>query len=352
MVCFRITLIITCFVYIYFMKILIYILISVQLIGLISCEKQEQGLNTGGVVTEALKVGAGPEDETLDDFDGRNRILVSCSQRREGMAAFGEIVAYDPASKETYILARINEPAGMPFHPHGFYIQRVGDDVLLYVINHYQDELKTNAVAVYKVGERALTFVREYKNSLMISPNDLCVLPDGAFYFSNDMGSGDLIYEQLVNKYGGSVVYCSASGECKMVDEKLAFPNGLESRNGYLYLATTRHKAMFKYAIQADGSLTDKTKINSLNGMDNLTWYGDELLVSVHPDEIAFVAHSVNQKAKSPSAVYAIHAGTGKSRLIFEDNGKRISGGSTALILDNHLYIAQVFEDFLLKVDL
>jgi hypothetical protein len=323
-----------------------------QLFVFISCDKKDQGLNTGGVVIEALKVGAGPEDETLDNFDGRNRILLSCSQRREGLPAFGEIVAYDPSNNETYILSRINEPAGMPFHPHGFYIQKVGDNVLLYVINHYQDELNTNAVAVYKVGERALTFVKEYKNDLMISPNDLCVLPDGAFYFSNDMGSNDLIYEQLINKYGGSVVYCSASGEYKMVDENLAFPNGLESKNGYLYLATTRHKAMFRYVIQVDGSLSDKTKISSLNGMDNLTWYGDELLVSVHPDEIAFVAHSVNQKAKSPSAVYAIQANTGKSRLIFEDNGKSISGGSTALILDRHLYIAQVFEDFILKVQL
>lgn len=329
-----------------------YILMSMQLIGLISCDKQDKDFNASGPVTEALKVGAGPEDETLDNFNGRNRILVSCSQRREGMAAFGEIVAYDPASKETYILTRKNEPAGMPFNPHGFYIQKVGDDVLLYVINHYRDELKTNAVEVYQVGDRDLTFIMEYKNRLMISPNDLCVLPDGAFYFSNDMGSGDLIYEQLINKYGGSVVYCSASGDCKMVDEQLAFPNGLESRNGYLYLATTRHKAMFKYTIRADGSLTERIKISSLNGMDNLTWYGDELLVSVHPDEIAFVAHSVNQKAKSPSAVYAINASTGKSRLVFEDNGKRISGGSTALIFNGQLYIAQVFEDFLLKVNL
>lgn len=334
------------------MKTLRNLLIVLPLVLLFSCEKGENGLNTSGTITEALKVGAGPEDETLDNFDGRNRILVSCSQRRDGMDAFGEIVAYDPASLERYILSRKNEPPGMPFNPHGFYIQKVGDEVLLYVINHYLDELKTNAVEVYKVGNRELTFVREYKHSLMISPNDLCVLQNGSFYFSNDMGSGDLIYEQLVNKYGGSVVYCTAGGDCKMVDEKLAFPNGLEARNGTLYLATTRHKAMFTYAIQSDGSLTNRTKINTLNGMDNLTWYGDELLVSVHPDEIAFVAHSVNQKAKSPSAVYAINTSTGKSRLIFEDNGKLISGGSTALILNNHLYIAQVFEDFLLKVNL
>jgi hypothetical protein len=321
-------------------------------ISIAACKKEGDGWTSINAYTESLKTGPGPEDIAADNFNGRKRILASCDQRRDGAEPYAEIVAIDLKSNDIFKMSRVNEPSALPFRPHGIYIIEIDGKPLLYVINHYRDQQNTNSVLVYQIGERELIFVKEYRHEWMISPNDLCVLPGGGFYFSNDKGPGELITENLFNKYGGSLVYCTSEGECKPADEKLAFPNGLEYRDGYLYLATTRHQALFRYEVQADGSLLNRTKISNINGMDNLIWYGEELLVSVHPDEIAFVVHSLQPKVKSPSEVYAIHATTGKSRMLFKDDGKRISGGSTAMIVDNYLYIAQVFEDFVLKVSL
>ncbi|MBK6274709.1 MAG: hypothetical protein IPF58_08405 [Saprospirales bacterium] len=134
------------------------------------------------------------------------------------------------------------------------------------------------------------------------------------------------------------------------MDSLIGFPNGLYNENNKLYLATSRNHALYAYEINADGTLQNKSTLSTINGMDNLTNFGDELLVSVHPDEVKFALLSYIPTIKSPSITYAINKQTGKSRIVFKDDGKLISGSSTALIIGDDLYLAQVFDNFLLKV--
>lgn len=333
------------------MKNIILVVLALALLVTTRCSKGDpyNSLTADSVV---ITTGPGPEDILFDDKDGRNRLLVSCDQRREGLPPFGEIVAVDLNDDRVYTLARTGEPAGQVFFPHGFYLQSINGKDLLYVINHYKDEDNTNSVLVYEVGQTSLSFVREYRSPLMISPNEVCAMEDGSFYFSNDKGGPDLITENLFNKFGGSLVYCTAEGDCRYVDEKLAFPNGIEYRNGQLFLATTRHQALFRYDRQPDGSLSNRTRISNINGMDNLRWWNDKLIVAVHPDEIAFVAHSLSSKVSTPTLIYSIDPISGKAVQLFKDDGRRINGGSTAMVINGKLYIAQVFEDSILKVTL
>lgn len=303
-----------------------------------------------GAYTKEIKTVDGPEDLLWDNLSGRNRLLVSCDERRPDSPPKSEIVAVDLMTDEVEILSRENEPISLKFNPHGFYLISKDDKDWLYIINHYKDGSNINSVLVYEVFSDKLVFNKEYKDKLMISPNEICVLSDGSFYFSNDKGGENLILENLFNKFGGSLIYCSENGLCSYADKNLAFPNGLEYRDGMLYLATTRNNALFRYNVAKDGMLSNKTKINNINGMDNLRWSNEELTVAVHPDELAFVAHSLNSNSKSPTHVYLINPKSGKSRLIFKDNGRKISGGSTAIVINNILYIAQVYEDFILKV--
>lgn len=301
--------------------------------------------------TKKITTPFGPEDILWDNLSGRNRLLVSCDQRRPSLPPSSEIVTVDLNSDEYSVLIRENEPVSLDFNPHGFYlITRNGKD-WLYVINHYKNGSNINSVLIYEVFENNLVFNREYKSDLMISPNEICALKDGSFYFSNDKGGDNLILENLFNKYGGSLVYCNEKGDCNFADKNLAFPNGIEYRDGFLYLATTRNHALFRYSVAKDGTLSNKTKINKINGMDNLRWAGRELIVAVHPRELDFIAHSLDSKAKSPTMIYLIDPLSGKSRLIFEDNGVKISGGSTAIIIENKMYISQVFENYILKVE-
>jgi hypothetical protein len=316
---------------------------------LISCGKDDKQ-RAFVTETEVITVGPGPEDILIDSTTGIVRLLISCSERRDKKPAFGEIQSMDFETKVITTLPRENHPDSIPFHPHGFYLQTIGGTPFLFVVNHYSDESKRNVVLKYKVLADKLVFEREYRSDLMISPNEVCALPDGSFFFTNDMGSDDLIYEQLVNPFGGSLVYVDAEGNARYAERELSFPNGLEYKDGKLWMATTRNKAMFRYNVSADGQLTEKTKISTINGMDNIRFCNGKLIVAVHPDEIAFVAHSVSTWKFSPGVIYAIDPDNGASKVLYENNGKYISGGSTAVEYKGQVYISQVFEPFLLWV--
>lgn len=323
-------------------------IIWISLLILCSCKKEAETIPT--ISNEKIFIGRGPEDIVLDTENGNVRILASCNERNEKYPAFSEIVALNLETNERTLLTRKSEPESLKFNPHGFYLQTVEGKKNLYVVNHYKDESKVNSILVYELNGNELKFKKEYRSELMISPNEVCALSNGSFYFSNDKGGENLIYEQLFNKYGGSVVYCDAAGNCKYVAEKLAFPNGLEYKNNQLFLATTRNNALYKFDITNDGSLTNKTKISTINGIDNIRWNDDQLTVAVHPDEIAFVIHSQDEKKHSPSWTYSIDIENQTSKLLYKNGGFEISGGSTSIEVNGYLYISQVFGDYLLKV--
>lgn len=275
-------------------------------------------------------------------------MLVSCDERRNGFPARGEIQQISLVSDTRISLPLVNLPA-IPFHPHGFDLQNVNGVDYLYVINHYRDAANTNSVLQFEVHPESLTFIKEFKHPLLISPNDLTVLLNGSFYFSNDRNSPD-ITELLNNPKAGSVVFCDGNTSFKKADSAIAFPNALYQENSKLYLATSRNFALFTYDIQPDGSLRNRKTLSSINGMDNLISNGDELIVAVHPDELKFALLSFLPNELSPCKIFSINKTTGAANIIFSDDGSLISGSSTAIVSGKDLYLSQVFDGFVLKI--
>lgn len=321
-----------------FRKILIWSIILCT----ISCSKEKVKKQYDRIIT-----ASGPEDIVLDVKNGR--LIVSCDERRDDKPNVGVMYQISLTTDESKELKMINLPS-IPFHPHGIDFQTVNGTDYLFVINHYGDAFHTTGIEQFKINSDNLEFIREYKNALLISPNDLTVLPDGSFYFSNDKNSTD-VFELLLNPNMGSVGFCNGENEWKKVDSLLSFPNGMYNEHNTLYLATSRNHALFTYTIQPDGSLKDKKVLSNINGMDNITVHGDELIVAVHPDEIKFALLSFIPTVLSPSRTYAINKSTGEAKVIFSDDGSMLSGGSTSLIYNNTLYLSQVFDGFVLKIE-
>ncbi len=318
-----------------------FLFFGVILSSILSCEKVILNKTYSKITT-----APGPEDIVLDKTN--NRILISCDERREGKPLHGEIQQINIETNECKILPLVNLPS-IPFHPHGFDLQEVNGIEYLYIINHYRDSTNTSSVLQFKINAANLEFVNEYKNSLLISPNDLTVLSNGSFYFSNDRNSPDIL-ELLTNPNAGSVGYCDGNDSWKKADSAIGFPNGLYNENNKLYLATSRNHALFTYDIENDGMLSNKSTLSTINGMDNILVNGDELIIAVHPDEVKFALLSFLPKTLSPSKTYSINKQTGKTKAIFYDDGALISGSSTALVVGNNLYLSQVFDGFVLKV--
>lgn len=308
----------------------------------ISCTKETAKKEFTRIVT-----ASGPEDIVLNVKN--NRLIVSCDERRDDKPNIGVMYQINLTTDESVELKMINFPS-IPFHPHGIDFQQVNGIDYLFVINHYGDALHTTGIEQFKINATNLEFVREYKHPLLISPNDITVLPNGSFYFSNDKNSTDVL-ELLLNPNMGSVGFCNGADEWKKVDSFISFPNGMYNENNSLFVATSRNHALFTYAIQPDGSLIDKKVLSTINGMDNITNHGDELIVAVHPDEIKFALLSVIPTIFSPSKTYTINKSTGEAKVIFSDDGSMLSGGSTSLVYNNTLYLSQVFDGFVLKIE-
>lgn len=307
---------------------------------------------------ELIYIGPGTEDIVLDTLNGQQRLLVSCSQRRKDLPAFGEIVALNVKDNSKDTLTRTGEPAGLSFHPHGIDLVKGTDGTpLLFVVNHEDTpEGKRNSIIVYEVKGKTLVFKKQQTDKTIVSPNDVAGLPDGGFYATNDskrskMGFGWLM-EKLFKVRTSRIVYCTADGKCiNANDKKLAYANGILIVNDLVYVAATQKKTLAEYRIQADGTIQYQRNVVKLNGLDNISQVNsDHVIIAAHPKPGKFLKHAGNAEKLSPGVVYLIKLDNGKTEELFANDGSKISGNSVAVAFGQSFYIGQVFEDWVLKV--
>lgn len=98
--------------------------------------------------------------------------------------------------------------------------------------------------------------------------------------------------------------------------------------------------------------LEPERKIKDLKGNDNIRVFNNQLLTPGHIKPFKFIKHTKDPANYSPVEVYLVNPENGASETLFRTDGSLISGGSTAVIFDHHLYLSQVFDPFLLKVKL
>lgn len=296
-----------------------------------------------------IVVGAGPEDMVLDETD--NRLLVSCDARRESESPRAEIYAIDLATDRAAVLPRTNEPTDLVFHPHGIdlWIGSFGERRLS-VISH-DDEAEKHAVIQYTVTDKALVFERIIWSPLLNSPNSVVSLANGSLLVTNDSGKRGSRMEALLKKKRSTIIHLPLKGEAVVAAKKLAYANGITRDDDFVYVTTTRQHTVFRYRF-GDGQLIDRAEVCEIKGGDNLRWDGTHLLTTSHPKAYAFVKHVKKSSNKSPSVVYRIDPSDGGRKILYANDGREISGASTAIIHGGNLYISQVFDPFVLKVKL
>lgn len=306
--------------------------------------------------------GMGPEDMVLDELSGSARLLLSCNDHRlREKAPMGNIYQIDLTqdSLKAVILPRMQEPAGLVFHPHG--IDLLKDEtgkICLYVISH-DNFMDRHFVLKYELFRDSLVFLAAYEHKLMNSPNAVVARKDGGFYISNDHGKRGNQLEVILRQKKGNIVYCDKDTNWVTVADKLIYPNGLsidiqeynkDSVQRYFYVATTIHNHIFRYKMDEDGNLSNRKKIAKIKGGDNIRQHQDLLLLPAHLKVFAFVSHFKNPQKLSPSVVYAVNKKSKERYVLYANEGKQISAASTAIIYKDRLYISQVFQPFVLQV--
>jgi gluconolactonase len=205
-------------------------------------------------------VKAGKGSPQLQDIllDGEGWQLVGEGyQFTEGPAvnADGGVLFNDIPANKTYAIAADGKPTvssddskkanGMKFGPDG----------------------RRYVVATAK--QQVLAYDPEGKESVIaegIAGNDLIVRHDGSIYVTNpDRGGGP-----------GKVWLITKSGEKKVVDQGLIFPNGvcLSPDQTLLYVADARSHWVYSYQIQEGGTLAHKQKYHHLHMPDTADYAG------------------------------------------------------------------------------
>jgi len=308
----------------------------------------QQGISQ--TVVDRIPLKPGPEDMVLDTLHGDPALIISCCGRREADKPFGEMVLYNLQTGKQELMERLNEPEDILFRPHGIYL----DGDLLYVISH-EKEPDYHPVLVYRVDGKQLDFVELIFTGHQHSPNALVTGPDGEIYLVNDSGKRGSLMEKALKLKRASVVKLKkqkdGSWQGEMVADKLGYPAGINRMGDRLYVGDAVLHKIHVYQISQDG-ISPEGEIPKLKGNDNIRIYEGQLLTPGHVKPFKFIGHAKKPDKKSPVAVYLANPATGEHRTIYSTDGSTISGGSTAIIYGTHLYICQVFDPYILRVEL
>ena len=315
--------------------------------GTLACSQEQ-----AGPVYECRRIvtGPGPEDMVLDTLHGKERLLISCTARREGQEAYGEIESIDLENPGRKVLVRLNEPDSLLFRPHGIHLL----DDRLYVISH-EREPDLHPILVYSVRGDTLLFREMINSGKQHSPNALVAGKDGDIYFVNDSGRRGSLLEKALKLKRASIVRLRKDENGKWESEYMAidlgYPAGINRRGNRLFAGDAVLHRIHCYRITPAG-LTEEPPLKGLRGNDNLRLHGASILTCGHVKPFRFVAHARKTGKLSPVEVFLADPANGGVESLFRTDGSLISGGSTAIIHGNKLYISQVFEPYILEVSL
>jgi hypothetical protein len=307
---------------------------------------------SGPFETQKITTGFGPEDIVLDTLTSANnpRLLVSCATRRASDSLTNGIYWIDLKTDSVFAFERLQEPPSLVFHPHGFDLVMIDSIPRLFVISH-DEEKDLHPIVRYKILGKTLVFEAAFYNSLFNSPNDIFALNDGSFFITNDAGKRHNFIEQALKLKRSSVVYFPKNQKPYYIDNELSYANGIYFNDPYLYVSTVRQNTIFKFTLKDYHSI-DKKELTEVIGGDNITRYKDKYIVAAHLNSLAFLRHVKKSENFSPSVIYQFDGETGEKEVLFSDDGKLISAASTAIRYGDYLYISQVFDNFVLKVEI
>lgn len=318
---------------------------------IISCSSNNADKTT--LNSKTIRGIPGPEDIVLDLKNTRQRLLVSGCERRTWLEPKLDngIYQVDIENNETNVLNRIGEPQNFLLHPHGIeLVEKKNGEQLLYVIAKGNNNFPPSIV-VYLLENNNLYFKQQVIHDYIFSPNALKVYPDGSMYIANDNG-GNWIKDIIFKSKKSTIVHFDGKSNWNVVAGKIGGAAGIETINNKLYVSAFLEDSIYEFDIKSDWSLSGKRKIANLPGPDNISLNNEDIIVSANKSGLELFNHFKDPAEISPSNIWSISTKNNEVKEIFYDDGSTISASTVGVIHKNNLYIGQVMNHFILKVNL
>ena len=299
-----------------------------------------------------IKTLPGPEDMVLDTVGNHPRMIIACASRRDNEMFQSGIQMLDIKTDSVSQFPISNFPDSMSFNPHGIDLGFYKGEKILWVINH-EDKKNRQSVIRLRLEQTQAVFDTVFIHPGIISPNDICDGGNGTFYFTNDASGRKSGFELLFKIRGGSIVYYNGR-QFEAFSKKFSYPNGIIKFKDNLYFSTSRQNKIFKISLNPDGSMKKDSVSLVVKGSmwDNFSISGNHLICTSHTHPLKFLKHRNHEKHDSPCQVYSVNPVTNTKGIVYHSDGEAISAGSTAIYYNGFLYICQVFDPYILKVNL
>ncbi|MGW8316815.1 MAG: SMP-30/gluconolactonase/LRE family protein [Bacteroidales bacterium] len=298
----------------------------------------------------------GAEDITISHTD--SIVIISSTDRKPyppGNEEKGGIYMIDLRSN-LFELIPLTETFNQPFAPHGISLFKKDSIFIVMAINHARQE---QTIEVFELKDKLLRHIETLKHPSMISPNDIVMVDEDQFYFTNDhkhtKGIGRVVEEYLGLAVTNVVYY--DSNTYREVANGIAYANGINyDRNRELiYVASPRKFTVKVYSKQKDGSLSFIENIPCGTGVDNIELDREgNLWIGSHPNLLRFTAYVAGKKDTSPSEIKKIvYRDTGEYVVekIYTEEGIEMSGSTVATTLGNLIFTGNAYDDHFLILE-
>ncbi|WP_446831436.1 hypothetical protein [Candidatus Foliamicus sp.] len=236
-------------------------------------------------------------------------------------------------------------------HPHGMSLYQDADGTTrLFVINHPLERggEDPEQVEIYERREDGLLHhLRSVTSDLLNSPNDLQALGPEQFVAVNDTGAttGFQRLQEFLFGAGLAKAVHFDGQSMQVAAERLAGGAGIAYADGRIVIAETQGKRLRFMTLDADGRLSEESRVSMPGFPDNIDADADGMLwVAEHPNGMALGRHFGDAEYPAPSRFYRIAAdGTGLE-LVAADSGRRHSAGSVAARYRDKLLLGSITE--------
>ncbi|PQJ80808.1 SMP-30/gluconolactonase/LRE family protein [Polaribacter porphyrae] len=240
-----------------------------------------------------------------------------------------------------------------PFAPHGISIFQKDGVTTIASISH---TLEGEFIEFFTLINEKLTHQKTLKNDLIFSPNDIVLIDENRFYFTNDhkykKGLGRL-FEDYLGLPMSNVVYFDGENYIEVADG-IAYANGInfDTNRNLLFVASPRKFLIKVYKKNEDGTLDFIEDIDCGTGVDNIELdENNQLWIGAHPNLLHFASYAKGKKQYSPSEIIKIqykNKGDYSIQQVYMEDGSEMSGSTVAAPFNDLIFTGNVMDNHFL----
>ena len=258
---------------------------------------------------------------------------------------------------KNYDPIHLTENFKKPFAPHGISIFKKDSVNVIAAINHTKEG---EFIEIFELIGAKFTHKKTLKHDFIFSPNDIVLLDENRFYFTNDHKYKDGI-QRLAEDYLGlsisNVIYFDGMNYIEVAN-KIAFANGIniDLKRGLVFVASVRGFLVKVYQKNEDHSLAFIENIYCNTGVDNIEFDSENnLWIGAHPSLLHFNFYANGNKEISPSEIIKINyieKGNYSIEQVYIEEGNIMSGSTVAAPFGNIILTGNVMDEHFLILEI